>query len=331
MPHQPLRRDVQVSYALGGMEDQRKTKRPAGKRLRDWLVYRFSRLLLLVGRVLPPSFGYYFGGGMGRLGHALDKRDRERARANLHIAFPDKDERWIERTARDSFRHLGRLLIEVLRIPRLKTGNLDKTIRFEGVEIVKEAVKSGRGVVIATGHIGNWEVMGAATAQLGLPLNVIARRLNDERLNRMVIDLRASAGVRTILRESADSAKEILRALRRGEMLALLIDQDIDVEGTFVEFFGCPAWTSTGAAALALRTGALFVTAAAQRTAPGRHLVRVREVEIDVDAPRERAIIDATQRATRQLEEWIRQCPEQWAWLHQRWRRQEEQPEPKQD
>lgn len=311
------------------MEDHKK-KRPAMKRLRDWLVYRFSRLLLFVGRVLPPSIGHFIGGGMGRLGHALDKRDRQRARENLHTAFPDKDERWVRRTAKNSFRHLGRLLFEVLRIPRLKPENLDKTITFEGVELVRSAVESGRGVVIATGHIGNWEIMGAATAQLGLPLNVIARRINDERLNRMVIDLRDSAGVRTIMRESADSAKEILRALRRGEMLALLIDQDIDVDGAFVDFFGRPSWTSTGAAALALRTGALFVAAAAQRTAIGRHVVRVREVEIDLDAPRERAIIDATQRATSYLEEWIRERPEQWAWLHQRWRTQERQDEPEQ-
>lgn len=296
--------------------------RPALKLVRDWVIYWLARGLLAIGGIIPDRLGSALGAALGSLTRLFAKRDRERALDNLRQAFAGQmDEKTVQSTARACFRHLGRIVFELPRIPRLVGHDLERHVRIEGIEHLREAVAGGRGVVIATGHIGNWEVMGAAATKLGLPLNVIARRLNDPRLNDLVVGLRGRTGVKTILRESPESARQILGCLRRGEMLALLIDQDIQAEGAFVPFFGRPAFTPIGAAALAARTGALFVAAAVHRLAPARHVVSLRVVDIPADPGR--GIIEATRIATQHLEEWIRMRPEQWAWIHDRWRTKE--------
>lgn len=296
-------------------------KRSAIKRFRDWFIYQIARGLLAVGGILPARIGYAKGWMTGSLAYLFAGRERRKILANLQKAFGDeKSARELKHIARRTFIHFGVLLFELLKIPRLNPKRIRKTMTFEGLEMIQQTIASGRGVVIATGHIGNWELMGAAAAQLGIPVNVIARKINDERLNDLVIKLRAKAGIRTIMRESPDSAKQILRCLKRGEMLALLIDQDLRADGAFVPFFGRAAYTPVGAAALAQRAGALFAAAAVQRLGPGRHQVRVKEIKIDAGSERDRAIIDATARATAQLESWIREMPHQWAWNHNRWR-----------
>lgn len=295
--------------------------RPYLKRLRDWLVFRLARLLLFLGRHIPVSIGYALGEVLGSAAFVLAKGEREKALKNLRIGLgEDLSERELQIVARGMFAHFGRVLFEVLRVPRLSREEVKSCIRFEGLGYVNDALEEGRGVVVATGHIGNWELFGAAASILGMPLNVIAREIKDPRLNELLVRLRRRAGVVTILRESSNSAKEILRCLRRGELLALLIDQDIKVEGAFVPFFDRPAFTPIGAAALAHRTNALFLAAAIHRLGPGRHVVRVAPIEFSAELDRYRAIIDATARATAQLEKWIRERPEQWAWNHERWR-----------
>jgi KDO2-lipid IV(A) lauroyltransferase len=297
--------------------------RPILKRLRDRLVYLSARLFLSVGKYIPVGIGYALGEAFGSLGYLLAQRDRERALLNLRTALGEEySSAEIESIARGMFVHFGRVLFEVLRFQRLTQEEVDKMVDFEGLDLVRKALDQGRGVVVATGHIGNWELIGAAAALKGIPLNVIARKINDPRLNKLVVDLRAKVGVRAILRESPRSAREILRSLRRGEMLALLIDQDLKVEGTFVPFFGRPAYTPIGAAALAQGTGSLFLAACIQRLGPGKHLVRAVPIDFPESENKERAIIEATARATAQLEKWIRERPEQWSWNHERWRTQ---------
>ena len=289
-------------------------KRSRHKRLRDWFIYRA------------------LGGCLGALAYLCARGEREKTMRNLRLALgSEQSEEELESIARGMFAHFGRMAFEVIRLPRLSRRRVEKAVTFDGLEPVRRAIEAGRGVVVATGHIGNWELMGAAVARLGIPLNVIARRIYDGRLNDLALRLRERMGVKTILRESPESAKQILRCLRRGEMLALLIDQDIRVEGEFVPFFGMPAHTPTGAAALALRTGALLVAASAQRLDDGRHMVRAVPIvlvennlldhnELDAGGDRDRVIIEATARATAQLERWIRERPEQWSWNHDRWR-----------
>ena len=296
--------------------------RPLRKRVRDGLVYRLAQMMCFMGRLTPRPIGYAAAETLGSIGYALAGRERRKTKLNLELALGDElSGKELRRIARGMFVHYGKVGYEVSRLAKLSKEKIREQIDLEGLEVVEEAVRDGRGVIAATGHIGNWEMMGAAVSLLGLPVNVIARRLSNLRLNEMVIGLRERIGIRTIMRESTDSAKQILRALKRGELLALLIDQDVRVEGCFVEFFGRPAFTPTGAAALAQRTGALLVAASIQRLDEGRHLVRALPVEIARNGDAERAIITATAEVTAHFERWIRERPEQWCWNHDRWRR----------
>jgi KDO2-lipid IV(A) lauroyltransferase len=304
-----------------GKESFGSVPRPIRKRMRDWLVYRLALVMRLLGRVAPRSIGYAAADTFGSIGWLLARRERAKAIRNLRSALGGElSENEIRRIARGMFLHYAKVGYEVTRLAKLSRKQIEQWVEFEGLEAATEAIRSGRGVIAATGHIGNWELMGAAVSRLGLPVNVIARRLYNPRLNDLVIGIRAEAGVKTILRESGDSAKRILRCLRNGELLALLIDQDIKVEGCFVDFFGRPAYTPTGAAALAHRTGALLLAASIQRLDGGRHLVRAVPVEIDRQGDPEHAIIAATAEITARLEGWIRERPEQWCWNHERWR-----------
>jgi KDO2-lipid IV(A) lauroyltransferase len=296
--------------------------RPLHKRIRDRLVFWLARMMRFLGGITPPSIGYAAAEALGSLGWLLAKRERAKAMRNLKLAFGSElGDRELRRIVRGMFAHYSKIGYEVTRLAKLSRKQVERWVEFEGLELAEEAIRSSRGVIAATGHIGNWELMGAAVARLGVPMNVIARRLYNPRLNDFVIDIREKAGVKTILRESDDSAKRILRCLRNGELLALLIDQDIRVEGCFVDFFGRPAFTPTGAAALAHRTGALLLAASIQRLEGGRHLVRAVPVEIDRQSDPEHAIIAATAEITARLEGWIRERPEQWCWNHDRWRR----------
>jgi len=297
-------------------------RRPFYKRLRDWLVYLSARAFLFIGAWLPQPVGYAIAEALGSAAWFLARREREKTLRNVYRGLGGELSREeLRAIARGMFIHYAKVAYEVTRFRRMTPEWIRSHLEFEGLELVTEAVKAGRGVIVATGHIGNWELMGAAVSALGVPTNVIARRINHPRINDLVVRLRETSGVRTILREARDSAKLMLRALRRGELLALLIDQDVRVEGAYVDFFGMPAHTPTGAAALAKRTGSLFVAASIQRIAPGRHLVRAVPIEIADDEDPERAIIEATAEATAQFERWIRERPQQWCWNHDRWRR----------
>ena len=290
--------------------------------MRDTLVYWVSRLFLLVGRFIPLPICYAIAEALGSAAWLLARGEREKTLRNLRLGLgSEKSEEELRAIGRGMFVHYAKVAFEVTRVGRLKPEKVKRLVEFDGLEEVEAAIREGRGVIAATGHIGNWELMGAGVSALGVPLHVIARRIKIERVNDLVIRLRQRAGVTTIMREAPDSAKKMLRALKRGEVLALLIDQDVRVEGAFVPFFGMPAHTPIGAAALAKRTGALLVAVAIQRTESGRHLVRALPVEIADSGDGERDIIEATAAATAHFERWIRERPEQWCWNHDRWRR----------
>jgi KDO2-lipid IV(A) lauroyltransferase len=295
--------------------------RGKSKKTRDAIIFHLIRFFLGVGRFLPAWFGHFLGSSLGRLGYHLAARDRKKALKNLALAYGNSlDEKAIKKIAKGCFRHFGITLFEVMKIPALTPEKIEKKVKFKGREIIEEAISSGRGVIIATGHIGNWELMGAAASKTGITMNVIARKVNDSRLNDLLVEFRKKSGIKTILREAPDSARKILRSLRSSEMLALLIDQDTRVDGEFVPFFGKLAHTPTGAAALAHKTGALFAAAAARRVGIGRHEIVIEEIRINDEIAKDHAIIEATAKATELFEEWIRQDPEQWPWFHERWK-----------
>jgi KDO2-lipid IV(A) lauroyltransferase len=246
---------------------------------------------------------------------------RERNRTITHLAqvFVDKDRAWVLRTARRCFVHLGKALLEVM---LMSSRHLSQVVDIKGEENLRTALARGKGVIYVTGHIGNWELMAHAVAAMH-PLSVIAAPIEPEQVNDMLVELRAGMGVRTILRSRPGAAKELIRAFRENRILGILIDQDTDVESAFVDFMGKPAWTPTAAASMAIKFGAPVVFGFIQRIRDDRHVITIEgPLDLTTSGDTGKDIIAATAMLTKKIEDCILNNPDQWVWMHRRWRRQ---------
>ena len=280
------------------------------------LIYLALLALSAVVRRLPLSVARFLGLATGHFAWHVLGRERRRAKANIAIAFPEWGARQRASTIRRMFHHHGQSLFEILWMPKLDAAKIAKTTTFEGIEPILEHVRAGRGIVGFTGHCGNWEWMAYCIAKVGIPTSVIQRERDEADLNRFITRIRATAGMRTIDRGSTGAARELIFALRRGGILGFLIDQSIRVESVKVPFFGQLALTPIGPAKLAIRTGAPAVSVFIERR-NGKQHIRFNEIidTRDNDDP-----VALTALVTQDIEEQIRRAPEQWVWMHDRWR-----------
>ncbi|HXU30151.1 MAG TPA: lysophospholipid acyltransferase family protein [Thermoanaerobaculia bacterium] len=291
-----------------------------------------DRALAVVVAVLAATWGRLpwraaqrFGAGFGLVAWNLSRivagRDRRRALAHLEIAFPELPLEERQKLARASFRHLGITLGECLHLLRRDAESLKSHVALEGWERIESARAAGRPIVILTGHCGNWEVLAAALSIHGLPLAAVARSLDEPGLQKMLAGLRARFGTATIERGREGAARQLLGALRNGTALGMLIDQDTQVEGVWVPFFGRPAFTPVGAAKIALKQKAAVFPVFIERVAGGSHRATIHpEMMLPADAT------EATAAMTLEIERQIRRVPEQWVWIHRRWKRQPAKP-----
>jgi KDO2-lipid IV(A) lauroyltransferase len=293
------------------------------RRFRRFVTYLAIRALLLMLRWPPLGVARGLGALLGRLAHAMVPGERRRAREQASAALPELSREEVRTLVRRSFVHLGRSAAEIAQIDRIRR-RFDRLAHFpdEDRRVLEEALARGRGVVVVAGHIGNWELMGFYLAWRGYPVHTLARGLADPRLSAFVRRYRETRGVHSILRGEEGASRAMLRVFRAGGILGFFLDQDTDVEGRFVPFFGRPAWTPAGAAVLALRTEAPVVVAAMTRQADGTHLLRVEPFETGALGDLEVDVLRITADLTRMLEAAIRQTPEQWVWMHRRWQRQ---------
>jgi KDO2-lipid IV(A) lauroyltransferase len=297
---------------------------PLRKRMRRTLRSALLRALILAFSFVPLRPALAFARALGRVGWTVARRTRRQILAHLAVAFPEEDEAWREAVGRGSLVHLAQLAAEVATLPRWRE-RLAAYVSFApGAEERLEAIAArGEGLVFATGHVGNWELLAQRIAARH-PSAVIARTGNDPGLTALVGRMRLEGGVETIWREDPGSARAMLRAFKQRKLLGILIDQDTRVQGVFVPFFGRPAFTPRGAAELALRFGAPLVAGWARRRGPepgAGHVIDFVDVPYDRDPPdREAEIVRLTAACTAHLEAAIRAAPEEWVWMHERWR-----------
>lgn len=266
---------------------------------------------------MPLRVARGIGAGLGSVASLLARRERRIAMANMTRAFPEWSDTRRRATIRAMFRHLGMSLFEILWLPNVDATTRDRTTVLEGVQPLLEIIDRGGGVIVFTGHCGNWEWLAYSTALFGRPVSVLQRERNEAQLNQFITETRAGAGIRTIDRGSTSAARELINSVRRGGFLAFLIDQNIRTESAKVPFFGVPALTPIGPAKLAIRTGAAIVTGFIHRSEDGLQHIRFSE---PFTASRDDDPIELTARLTREIEEQIRRVPEQWVWFHERWR-----------
>ena len=245
------------------------------------------------------------------------RRDVDR---HLAIAFPDRSAEWRRRVAVESYRHLGREGAALLRLARLDREAVVRRTRVEGLDEIGRAVESGRGAVVVTGHLGNWEIAGAAVAARGVPLAAVALRQGNPLFDRDVVRTRERLGLEVIYKKDAPS--EVLARLREGGAVALVGDQNPIQGGIAADFFGRPANTARGPAVLALRSGApLFAGAVLRRSGEEpRYHVWIEEIRVERTGDLRTDTARLVQAYTAWLEEAVRRAPEQYFWQHRRWK-----------
>lgn len=245
------------------------------------------------------------GAALGVLAYWLGVRRRV-ALENLARAFPEKTEKERRAIARAAYAQLGRSLVELIQPP--------PAVEFDGWEIYERARAHGRGVVCAIAHYGNFELLARAVARRGVKLTLIGRRLRGV-FNRWLVE---SRGVQTL--PDRNSSAAALAALRRGEVLAVAVDQNMrPSRGVFVDFFGTPASTTPAAAVYALRAGSPLLFAYAVRYNFRTHVVKVLG-PFETPKRGHEAVVDLTQQVTRAVEKAVREHPDHWFWVHRRWK-----------
>jgi KDO2-lipid IV(A) lauroyltransferase len=266
----------------------------------------------------PPGVGERLGQALGELAYRLGWRTRV-VEEQIGRAYPDRDEEWVQQTAKACYRHLGR---EWLTVPYFTRRGLEEVrrrlVEFEGREVLAAAYEEGRGVVIVTGHLGNWELAGSALAAFGYPVDAVMQGMMNPYIGGFIRDVRQRNGMGLIDRALAwDRLRESLAAKR---LLAFVADQDAREKGVFVPFFGRPASTNRAPALLALRAGAPFLVGGAQRVGPREYhgwMVRIDPPDgVEVGEQ----VYDMTKRWVEELERRVRLYPEQYFWHHKRWK-----------
>jgi Kdo2-lipid IVA lauroyltransferase/acyltransferase len=280
--------------------------------LRNWTEYALALTILKSLQWTPLPIAT-------RLAHlyaaVLDRaipRLRRVAYANLAFALPSADPR---RVVDGVFRSIARILVAFARFPEIRRDNLDRWIRFEGLEYYDDAIRAGRGVLFATAHLGNWELSAFAHALYRSPMHVVVRPLDNPLIDRLVEHRRALSGNRPLFKK--DYARAILKALAANQAVGILIDQNASPDsGAFVDFFGALACAGTGFAKLAARSGAAVLPGfALWSDDEQRYILRFYPpVPMTGDA-----VVD-TQALQSKLEEVIRAYPDQWLWIHRRWK-----------
>ncbi len=273
--------------------------------------YLLVRFLLWSAAHRGPGLSFFYA----RLLDLAVPRMRKIAMRNLELAYPDAPVQDRARIADGVFRSIGRLIYAFARLPQIQAGNVHEWIRYEGLENYLEAKQAGRGVLVATGHLGNWELSAYTHAIMTEPMHIVVRPLDNARLDDFVERRRQLTGNRVIGKREATRA--ILRALRGNEAVGILIDQNTLLnEGVFVDFFGVPACTNTAFVRLAAKTGAVVIPGfALWSEKEQRYILRFYPpVPVSGDA------VEDTRQLTCTLEAIIREYPDQWLWIHRRWK-----------
>jgi Kdo2-lipid IVA lauroyltransferase/acyltransferase len=289
--------------------------------MRQRLEYAAAWPFIKILGILPRPLARAVGMGLSYIVYLLHSRLRRVGMRNLEIAFPEKTKAERERILRGEFASLGRQLAEVCRFPKYTLENIDEVVVFEGFENLEQARERGKGVLLFAGHFGGWELSSFVISMRGHWMHVVMRGMDNVYLGRLIEHYRTMHGNKAV--DKDDFVRGLLSAMRSGEIVGMLIDTNMTPpQGIFVSFFGIPACTASGLARIALKTDAAVVPTFTiwdeqlgkyrLRFDPPLELVRTADLEADIKTN--------TQRVTSVIEDYVRKYPEQWLWVHRRWK-----------
>ena len=293
------------------------------------LVYRlFVKILTGISTISNQGLDFW-SRFLGDLWFKCDTKHRKVALSNLLLVRSELEKHRNENfsyqdiyeIARLNFRHIARVFLEIPRFRHINAENVNHFVTCSGAEEVKKALDEGRGVILLTGHFGNWEITAhVAPFFLGTPINILARPLDFPPLEKLITEVRCSTGNRVFARKS--SARKVLRSLKNNEIIGILQDQRSSKhDGVTVPFLGRPAITHKGMAILAARTGAAVIPVFSHRKKDGRYHIEIhpRLYLIDTGDVKKDIILNSAL-FNRVLEKQVKKHPEQWFWVHRRWR-----------
>lgn len=258
-----------------------------------------------------------FGGAVGRLGYFPLRFRRKLVEGQLRLAFPDADDKWIQRTARAAYAHLGREALASIRLGRMTREDVLRRTTVSGLDEFRAVIDSGKGLVLVSGHVGNHEIGAASLAARGIPLDLVVQRQGNPLFDAALNAARRNLGMTII--DRFESPRLALKALRRGHAVGFAADQNAGKAGIFVPFFGRLASTHRGAALFAVKTESPLFLGTSLRKGTG-YDVRLQRVEVDRTGSVDDVVYRLTAAFTARLEEVVRSAPDQYLWLHRRWK-----------
>jgi len=288
--------------------------------VRYTIVYWLLRMMIWVSGLLPRKVWLRFCGRLGTIAWYFAAGTRRLTRKHLRMAYPEKSEREIRQLSKRNFRMLGENAGDILRSSRVRNlAQLEKFLVTYGLENFERAHEKGRGVIFLTCHLGAFDLQVTNMAMRGLNPNIIGTPLKDKRLNDLLWNYRNLHGAIAIAR--GKETFRMLKVLKSGGSVALLIDQDTKVKTVFVDFFGMQAATPAGATILALKTGAAVIpTYIYLGEDKLQHMHLLPEIPMHVTGDEDEDVRYNTQVLTNFIEEKIREHPDQWVWMHERWK-----------
>jgi KDO2-lipid IV(A) lauroyltransferase len=274
----------------------------------------------LLGR-LPRRWLRALTGALAWLAWVLRVRRRV-VMDNLRLAFPEKTEAERLAIARATFRHLGRMASELLRVPRMTPEELERVLLYENFEVIHQALASGKGLVACTAHFGNWDLLQTGVSLRGTPISSISRHQARTGADAALKETRRRSGVEELMVQRGATLKAAVRALRQGRALGYVIDQNVSRRrAVFPTFFGVPAATSPTPAVLAMRYGAAVIFALAVPADDERYRVVVEgPLQVPDTGDHDRDVLSFMQLLNDRLEHYVRLHPHCWYWLHRRWK-----------
>lgn len=289
--------------------------------MRRKLEYAAAWPFIKILGILPRPLSRAFAIAIAQLVYLLHFRLRQVGMRNLAMVFPEKSLQERKRILRGEFTSLGRQLAELCQFPRYRRENIDQVVVYDGLENYEHAYARGKGVLFVTAHFGGWELSAFAHSLHGHPVNIVMRPMDNPYLDRMLQRHRTMHGNKVVPKD--DFVRGLLAAMKAGETVGILMDTNMTPpQGVFVDFFGIPACTASGLARIALRTDAAVLPGFTVwdenlgkyrlRFDPAIELIRTGDLESD--------IIANTQKFTKVIEDYVRKYPDQWLWVHRRWK-----------
>jgi len=289
--------------------------------MRQRLEYAAAWPFIKILGTLPRPLARAFAIGLALIVYRLHSRLRRVGMRNLAMVFPEKSEAERARILRGEFISLGRQLAEVCHFPQYTLDNVNEVVVYDGFENYQQAHARGKGVLLFAGHFGGWELSSFVLSMHGHWMHVLMRGMDNQYLGRLILHYRTMHGNTAV--DKDDFVRGLLSAMRANEVVGMLIDTNMTPpQGIFVDFFGIPACTASGMARIALKTDAAVVPTFTiwdrdlgkyrLRFDPALELVRTGDLEADIKAN--------TQMFTKVIEDYVRKYPDQWLWVHRRWK-----------